>query len=302
MLRRLFPEGAFLPQRVGKVESLFLRLGLVAITIWSCWKRSPYDSMERPAGLGQWIDFSFLGKPGVHPWFLALLALAGSIYLLGTWRGTRWTLVGVLPLTLGHVAYWTLRNSQGNTFHGSNLTSLVLLGQLIACVIQLWRESKATRDSPRWPGLDGMLLYFSQSAIAACYVASGLTKLARTQGRWVLDSHLFAKSVQKVWRQHYFDDPTNQAYSGISPWAQWLVEHPMLARFMFGPGFFLELFAFLLLASRRWALALGLSIIAMHFFIEQIMVLEFREWQALSLVFAVNLPFWICARQKSTAS
>jgi hypothetical protein len=103
---------------------------------------------------------------------------------------------------------------------------------------------------------------------------------------------MFGKSVQKVWRQHYFDDPTDPAYAGVSPWAQWIVENPLLARIMFAPGFFLELFAFLILCNRRWALLLGVSIVAMHYFIKIIMHLEFPEFQMLVTVFAINIPFW----------
>ncbi len=205
------------------------------------------------------------------------------------------TLLGLIPLTVAHLAYWTLNNSQGNTFHGSNLTTMVLLWQCVVAGIDYRRVVKGVAPTARWTSLDGMLLYASQAAIAGSYVASGLTKLVRTGGRWPLDSHLFAKSVQKVWRQHYFDNPTEVGFAGVSPWAQWMLEHPFLAKCMFGPGFFLELFAFLMLASRKWALAIGASLIAMHYFIEQIMELEFPEWQALSLIFAVNVPFWIGA-------
>jgi uncharacterized membrane protein (UPF0136 family) len=293
LIKKLFPQGSFLPVVVDRCEAFFLRLGLSIVVLISVWAPSKYDRIEVPAGIATWgIDMSFLGRDGVHPWFLAFMGLSALIYLLGMWRGTLVTLLGILGLTIGHLLLWTLKNCQGNTFHGSNMTTMVLLWQAGAAAIQLYREKKAIPATPRWTNLDGMLLYFAQCAIAGSYVASAITKLGKSGGRWVLDSHLFGKSVQKVWRQHYYDDPSNTAYAGISPWAQWIVENPLLARFMFAPGFFLELFAFLILCNRRWALFLGVSIVAMHYFIQIIMQLEFPEFQMLVTVFAINIPFW----------
>ena len=285
---------SYLPSLVGRTEAFFLRAGLVAIVLWSIWTPSKYDSVPEPVGLASWhVPVAWIGQDGVHPWFLAGTMLAGLLYVLSLWRPGWLTFVSLLGLTAAHVGYWTLANSQRNTFHGSQMTSLVLVAQLVAYGIMAVRLRRGIPPSSRWPGLDSALLYFSQCAIAGVYVVCALTKIFKSKGRWLLDSHYFAKSVQKVWRQLYFDNPSSGDYAGVSPWASWMLEHPMLSRLLFAPGFFLELFAFLLIWNRAWAAGWGIALILMHFGISVIMQLEFPEFQMLVLVFCVNAPFWL---------
>lgn len=284
----------FLPVLVGRTEAAFLRLFFAAAVVWSIWTPSKYDRVEDPAGLASLgVPVAWIGQPGVHPWLLAGTMLCGLIYLIGVWRPGWLTLVGLLGMTVAHVGYWTLGNSQGNTFHGSQMTSLVLVAQLAAWIIMKVREHRNIAASPRWPGLDSILLYFSQCAIAGVYVTSAITKLLKSGGRWMFDSHYFAKSVQKVWRQYHFDNPSDGNYTGISPWAAWLVENPVLARLLFAPGFIFEILAFLLLMNRVWAAGVGVLLILLHVGIGIVMQLYFPEFEVLVFIFCVNLPFWV---------
>lgn len=284
----------FLPRLVGKTEAFFLRAFLVAAVLWSLWTPSKYDRVEDAAGIATWhIPLGWIGNDGVHPWFLGFTAISGLIYLAGIWKPGWPTFAGLLGMTATHLGYWTLANSQGNTFHGSQMTTLVLLGQLAGWVIMaLWGVRR------RWPSLDGVLLYFSQCAIAGVYVTSAITKILKSGGRWLLDSHYFAKSVQKVWRQNYYNNPSTDEFSGISPWATWLSEHAVLARLLFAPGFFLELFAFVILWNRAWALGWGVALILMHVGIGFIMQLYFPEFEVLVFIFCVNVPFWLLKLRK----
>ncbi len=291
----------FLPELVGRTEAFFLRLFLCAAVIWSIWDPSRYDRVEDAAGIARWgVNVAWIGREGMHPWVLGLAALSGILYLVGLWI---WrpilTLAGVGGLAWLHLTYWTLANSQGNTFHGSNMTTLVLLLQVAACVITLVRQARGMPNTARWTNLDGMLLYFSQCAIAAVYVASAITKLSKSQGRWLLESHLFARSIQKVWRQRYFSNPSlNADQAPVAPWASWLAEHPGLARALFAPGLVFELGGFLLLCSRGWARWFGLALIGMHLSISEIMGLHFPEFEVLLAIFCVNLPFLIARSLK----
>lgn len=73
--------------------------------------------------------------------------------------------------------------------------------------------------------------------------------------------------------------------------AVWLVQHPWLTS-IFGGGFFLELFAFLALRNRPWALLIGLAIISFHRSVRWLMRLEFEMHEWLIWIFLVNVPFW----------
>ena len=284
----------FLPVIVGRAEALFLRIFLIFVVFYSLWAPSKYNRLEDPAGLATWgLPVAWIGQPGVHPWFLAGTGVAGLLYLAGLWRGGWLTLAGLFGLTLAHVSYWTLANSQGNTFHGSNMTSLVLIAQLAGAIIMQWRAVKGMAPSRYWPQLDAILLYFSQCGIAGAYVTSAITKLLKSHGTWLWDSPYFAKSVQKVWRQRHYDNPSLDQFNGISPWASYLAEHPWTARFLFAPGFLLEMFAFMILWSRAWAAGFGVALVLMHVGIGFIMELYFPEFEMLVFVFCVNLPFWM---------
>ena len=294
----------FLPSWVGRTEAFFLRALLVLTVLWSLSTPSKYARLEDPAGLAKWgLPVTWIGQPGAHPWFLAAVVIFGMTYLLGLWRPGWLTFAGLGGMTYLHVGYWTLANSQGNTFHGSQMTSLVLVAQLAGWLVMRWREHSSSAVDARYPNLEGVLLYFSQCAIAGVYVTSAITKLLKSEGRWLLDSHYFAKSVQKVWRQISLDNPSRQEFTGVSPWAEWLLHHPMLARLLFAPGFFLEMFAFLILWNRAWAAGWGMALILMHVGIGIIMQLYFPEFEVLVLVFCLNVPYWlsrICRNQPGT--
>src|SRR5205814_9539934 len=120
-----------------------------------------------------------------------------------------------------------------------------------------------------------------------------ITKLSKSDGLWLLRSHYLAKAVVKTHRQTFYDNPAGAMAEPVVGVAQWLAEHHIITRFAFGAGFFLELFAFLALWNRAWALFIGLSIIAFHFGVEAIMQLDFRVNQLMCLIFLVNVPFWI---------
>lgn len=287
-------KSRFLPVVVEKTEALWLRIFLVLAVLWSIWKPSKYEVLEDPVGLAKLgVPLAWIGKDGVHPYFLTGTAVMGLLYIIGIFGRGRLTLVGLLGLNAAHIGYWTLANSQGNTFHGSQMTSLVLVLQLAGCITMLLRQRLQLPLTPRWPGMDSVLLFFSQCAIAGVYVTSAITKIKKSGGRWLWDSPYFAKSIQKVWKQLHYDYPSKGEFTGVSPWATWLAENPMMARLLFAPGFFLELFAFVILWNRAWAAGWGLALVLMHIGIGFIMQLYFPEFEVLVLIFCVGIPYWL---------
>jgi hypothetical protein len=283
-----FSPAAFKPVLVGRWEAMLMRALFSAIVVWGMWKVLPYEKVLSPAGLSHLFDVSIFGGEDAMVWFRPLIIIAALLYVF-EWLNP----VGLIILTLAHLGYNTLDGSQDYTNHRYNIYGLTLLAM---CAGELWwlgrrwlvkgaRIADAVRHSYQ--------LYCAQCSIAAVYVTSAITKLSKSDGQWLLRSHYLAKSVVKTHRQTFYDNPEGLVVPAIPAVAQWLGEHHVITRFAFGAGFMLELFAFLALWNRAWALFIGLSIILFHFGVEVIMKLDFRENQYMAFIFMVNLPFWM---------
>lgn len=281
---------AFSPVPVCAREWFLLRLFFAIAVVWGLWEALPFARQEMPNGIAHFVDLSFLGGPEAMTWFRPLVIVAAVLYVSGFLNP-----LGVVVLTLTHLGYNTLHNSQGFTFHGNNMIGLILITQSVAELFWLgWRLVKG-RPFAFAEGLSvgSYQLYFSQCAVAAVYVTSAITKLSKTEGLWLFKSHYLAKAVVKTHRQLYYDNPSKGVYEPVIGIAQWLAEHHIITRVAFGAGFMLELFAFAALWNRALALFIGVSFIAFHFGVELIMKLDFRVNQVMCFIFLVNLPFWI---------
>ncbi|QIF05807.1 hypothetical protein [Roseimicrobium sp. ORNL1] len=264
-----------------------MRLFFSAIVVWGMWKVLPYEKVLSPSGISHIIDVSIFGGEDAMVWFRPLIIAAALLYVL-EWLNP----LGLIVLTLAHLGYNTLDGSQDYTNHRYNIYGLILLAMCAGEVWWLGRRWFAKGSAIANAVRHSYQLYFAQCAIAAVYVTSAITKLSKSDGQWLLRSHYLAKSVVKTHRQTFYDNPEGLVVPAIPAVAQWLGEHPHITRIAFGFGFFLELFAFLALWNRAWALFIGLSIIFFHLGVELIMKLDFRENQYVAFIFMVNLPFW----------
>jgi len=282
---------AFQPRPTSGSEAFFLRLFFAIAVVWGgMWNVLPFEKVEMANGLARYVDLSFLGGADAAVWFRPLIVVAAILYTFG-WVAP----LGTVLLTLAHVGYHTLHNSQGFTFHGNNIVGLILLAQCSA-ELYWWGYKLIKKHAYPFPaGLNagGYLLYFSQCAIVAVYVTSAITKLSKSDGLWLFRSHYLAKSIVKTHRQTFYDNPSLGVFQPVIPIAQWLADHHIITRLLFGAGFMLELFAVVALWNRAWALFFGLSMIAFHFGVEIIMQLDFWVNQLMCLIFLVNVPFWL---------
>jgi len=281
---------AFQPYPVSKGEAFCLRLFFALLVVWGMWDVLPFEKIEMGNGLARYVDLSFLGGADAMVWFRPLIAVAAVLYTFG-WLNP----LGITLLTAAHVGYHTLHNSQGFTFHGNNIVGLALLAVCAAELFWFGYRLIKRRDFPFPAELTtaSYQLYFAQCAIAAMYVTSAITKLSKSDGLWLFRSHYLAKSIVKTHRQTFYDNPSLGTFQPVVPIAQWLADHHVITRVVFGAGFMLELFAFVALWNRAWALFIGLSMIAFHFGVEWIMQLDFRVNQVMCLIFMVNIPFWV---------
>lgn len=293
LLRSFFADG-FRPMRVGGVEFFVFRVvfaWLVWLTITK-WPTIPFESQPHPAGLAKLMDLTWLADPG----YLAIcqyLALAGLvIYVTGRFM---WLALPVVCFV--QVAINSLYNSQGYTFHGHQLVGLALFAQTIVVVaLAVHGRMKGTPHARHSLKLAAMMIFYSQMAVASAYAVSVVSKMKNSDGKWLARSHYHAVQLIKTDRQHYYSKPDSSKGLGTSDAAvkaEWVAAHPWISRIMFAGGFFSELFVFLGLKNRRWALGVGVAVIGLHWGIAFVMNLTFPLNEILVLMLFINPVYWI---------
>lgn len=253
-----------------------------------------FESQPHPNGLAHIFDLTWIGDPEIYAWvYWGMLGLCVP-YVLGL------LLPVVLPfLALGHICVFTLYQSQGAIGHNRQILSLVLLGQAVAVVLPpLWRRWKG-RAFPPCGSDEGRLKSYmfnvSLQVIAACYVVAGISKLIKSKGLWVWQTPDLVVEMVKTNDQRLYTKQEEAGGVELVDTIAFMTDYPGLTRLVLGGGFFLELFAFLALYSRKWALAFGIGLFGLHRSILWLMKLGFPENEQLLMIYFINPVFWAVA-------
>lgn len=266
-------------------EMFLMRLFL----LWPCWlviERTVVKVQPRPNGLAHWIDFTFLGQPGVQQGMEWLFFVAGALFVAG-----RWVIPALGLIVAMLVAKGTLVNSQGAINHALQLLTLVMLGQWIVYCFRAkmgWSKSQTHLQAVHW----------AKVIMAASYVSAAICKLFASSEFWIARAPYMALQVVKSNMQAYYNDLVTTGTPLANAFPYWVVENPNLARVFFTGGLLLELFAFLALVNRWWALFIGVSMLLLHWSVQLLMSLEFKHHVYLLLIFYVNAPWLLYAGGK----
>ncbi len=296
---------ALFSNRIGEIRYLswewaFMRYAFaicVWMATWNTWNpleigiRNNYV-VEDANGLPSLVDLSWLGQP-VPTAILGILMVA----LLVLYLGNCWMLPVTGGLLLIHSLVGGIFSSPAGDHHATQVVGMVLLGQFGWYAWKRWRPRRFRRE-----GLDSAsgVIFWSQQMICAGYLVSAISKWVNSGGglvpgwRWVEQLPNIAVQFEKNRLQVYYDLLQEPASSGLNAWltAQ-ITEHPWVAMLLLAPGFYLEFFAVAALMNRRAALLVGLALMALHGLIHLVMHLPFYYFQAVDLIFLVNLPFWL---------
>ena len=251
------------------------------------------NPQPKPNGLAEWgIDFSWVGDPATLGVLKLILIPVLVVYVLGV---LRWVALPYM-LTLS-VAIGTFKNSQGSISHIYQVITMVLLVQVGWHLYLAVRRAigKPHEFSGGW-GIDRGEVFVSQSAVAAVYLTTAITKLVRSDGAWIFQLRHIGVDLDKTWSQAYY----NELVFDAPAWAVWMktivTDHPWVAMVLFGPGLLAELFAFLGLYGRKWALVMGGMLVVLHLGAIYVMQLTFWPNIACLAIFFVNLPYWLLLR------
>jgi hypothetical protein len=267
---------------------LFLMRVFFAYIIWRALPQNvgQYQGQPHPNGIAHWIDLSFLADPGHMQWLQWGFWIALGFYVLGVLR------VPALAYLLGaSVAVCTFLNSQGAIGHTAQIVALAILGQLLAFG---WAAIAGRCKRPLRHGLtpEQLAVDWARQAVMATYVVSALTKLVRSDGRWILDAPYFGLQIVKSNAMDYYNTLQPAADDGMRWLAQLLLDHPWTAWFFIGIALPLELFAFVACFNRRTGFWIGLLILIFHSTVSVTMQLGFRFNKLLMIAFFLNIPFW----------
>jgi len=283
----------FLPAVYARWEWIAMRV-LIAQAIFTSTAHNAFRfdvaSQPQPVGIAQFIDLTWMADPTIRAWLGPLSIVAIVVYMLG-----RFSTIAIAFLLFVSVGYGTLMNSQGAIHHTGQILSLVLLAQLLALLRPYLSRDPIVREKSDFSrhAETQRLVRYSLHAIAATYVASGLSKLIKSGGDWVSNVPNIALQFEKNRQMAYYNyHEAPESEPGLAM-AQWVGDNPSLASAMFGIGLLLELFAFVALAGRAWALAWGVGMFFMHMMVSQLMGLGFAYNKQLLVIFAINLPFWL---------
>lgn len=285
MLKRLF-SGFTVPPTVSQAEALIARVLLALVVADEIWRPLRFTEQPMPVGLGHLLNLTWLSDPGSHEIFRNIVYVGLGFYALGL------ALPLALPVvTLGHVLYFTLFNSQGFTHHGHQIVSLTLMIQTGV----VWWSS--LRRGLRWgfpdAWINGRILWQSTIIITGTYVVSVITKMMNSGGMWFWNANNVGVDIIKTQRQTYYND-LDPATVGDPANALWLLGHPWAARLLFSSGVILETLCFTAIGSRVLAFFIGISLISMHRSIEQLMGgLTFANNEALCAIYLINIPFLV---------
>jgi hypothetical protein len=297
-------QGLFSNQ-LGKVryaewEWRVMRFGFaicVWFATWHTWRpwtieiRDAYE-MKSANGLPALFDISWIGQPVPTAVLGILMGLLLVIYLMG-----RWMLLATGGLFLIHALVGGIFSSPRGDHHATQVVGLVLLGQFAWYGWERWRPRRL-RES----GMDSAsgAIFWSQQMICAGYMISAVSKWVNSGGgiipgaKWVAQLPNIAVQFEKNRLQAYYDTLTEPAATGVNAWmTRQVIETPAMAIAFVALGFYIELLAFLALFNRKAALFMGLGLMSLHGFIFFIMHLPFYYFEAVDLLFFVNLPFWI---------
>ena len=251
--------------------------------------RVTFATMPFPNGLAGVIDFTFLAEPGLWPILRALSIPCLTAYTLGLF-----SLPALTYLVALIVSYGTLRNSQGAIGHSTQLLALVMLAQWAMSLVDLARKPR--KLSAFWrtdPAGQRLMIHAARVVVAAAYLTTAISKIDRSNGRWLVDTPNLSVQIVKTQANDYYNtlEPTKPAFVQELP--DLIAEHPNLARMFFAPGLIIELFFPLALLGRRWSASMGLAAIGLHRSIELLMGLSFASHEVLLWIFFVNVPYWI---------
>jgi len=267
-------------------EMVLFRLGIAWVTWQTIGGPSQSNTQPDPHGLAAWgVDFTWLGDAQLAHWLVPLWGACLALYVCGVAP-----VLTLLPPLIASWGHGTLGNSHGAIGHTTQLVTLVLLASWLAAawslICRIRGKSLPFDFTPPQLAAD-----WARQAFMSTYVVSAITKLIDSHGLWFKDAPYFGLQIVKAMGMaKYGDSGEARDMAGV---AQFMVDHPLVAKLFIGGALPLELFAMLAVLNRRLALFFGVSLYLFHSIVTEVMHLGFAYHKTLLLVLMVNPVWWL---------
>jgi hypothetical protein len=276
-------------------EMFLARLGVACLIFYfGCLSHlKPFEgSPEKMNGLARLVPLMWMLEPTTLMVIRVVAGVGLGCFVFG-WAPVMSFLPGLFTL-LGMGA---LRNSKGDISHSTQVLAMSALAMWLCYLYAALRRKewlRATLTTQR-AAIFGIILMLSAS-----YVSSGIVKMKASGGHWIARIPSMSVQMIKSNLSDYYSDPQDTVSKTMTETApQFFIQHPFTAKVVFGTGLGLELGAFVLLLSRRWALLWGGSLLLMHAGISFLMDIEF--WNHMSLLALTCVIPGLLALRKSSA-
>lgn len=280
----------------GAGEMFLMRAAFAVLAFVNIkWETAPYTEQKFPNGIARFVDLTWLGHhpPSDLTQYVVMAFLV--LYVVGLFPA-----LGLLPTAFFATVIGTLLNSQGAINHSWQMVTMMGLAQLF---VYAW--PRRTDMGRNWtvlarPDLQRhrQAVFAVLTVIAASYVVCGLVKIVNSDGLWIQKAPLLAVQLLKTHYSHFYDT-LELPPQWLQDVTAFLLEHPWIARIVFGAGLVIELLGFVILINRRWAFVGGVAIIALHLSISRLMNLNFEAHMVAVLIYCVNLPGLIVMARRS---
>jgi hypothetical protein len=236
----------------------------------------PFEtSPEKLNGIAKFVPLMWMLEPSALL-VIRIVATIGLVLFVIGWMPVLTFLPGLITM-LGMGA---LRNSKGDIGHSTQVLAMGALAIWICYLYAALRRKEWFRVSlaTQRAALFGVVLMVSGS-----YVASGIVKMKASGGHWIARIPSMSVQMIKANLSDYYSDPQDAVSTTMTETApKFFIDHPVIAKVVFGTGLILELGAFVMVLGRRWALLWGGSLLLMHAGISLLMDIEF--WNHMSLL------------------
>ncbi|MBL9117347.1 MAG: hypothetical protein JNJ83_20230 [Verrucomicrobiaceae bacterium] len=217
---------------------------------------------------------------------------ADALAIVGVFAAARMFTWWLQSSMMSSLAAWMAAHLDGtNAMRVMTLAGLVSFTLLAIMLKQFMSRGRSLIAEPD-EKTNGWQLLAGQTAIAAAYLTSVVSKLWNSDGKWFANSHNVAIDFVKTTRQSYYSklDPALQF---DPPGVRMLLENEWLARAFFSSGVVLETVLLIAIGTRKLAFVFGVMLLAMHRTIMELMTLTFHTNESAVALFYINVPFLI---------